>query len=82
MLNKLLTRLQERFTGQPSASTRKGKWPGNKGDILSFDPTYGKVDHDIQWHVHDHIQPTSVGQRVAFELELQRRRDENRGKHD
>lgn len=43
-------------------------------DTAAGDPTYGRIDMDIQRAV-DEIGPKSLGQRVAMENTLQARRD-------
>lgn len=41
---------------------------------MSMDPTYGRIDRDIQEAV-DAMEPSGIGPRVAMENTLQARRD-------
>lgn len=45
------------------------------GGGVFHDPTHGRIDRDIQQAVED-MHPKSLGQRVAIENTLQRRRDD------
>lgn len=42
------------------------------------DPTYGRIDRDIQSRVERDYSPVDVGTRVALENNLQARRDRGR----
>lgn len=49
-------------------------YPNKNGRPVRRDPTYGKIDRDIQWSVDD-MRPVSLGQRVALEDTLQNKRN-------
>lgn len=51
-----------------------GTFPGNHGQRVDRDPTHGRIDRDIQERVNE-MQPTTLGERVALENDLQGRRD-------
>lgn len=53
---------------------RRVLYPWSDGTARLKDPTYGQIDRDIQWFVHDVLRPTSLGVRAAAEHNLQRRR--------
>jgi len=53
---------------------RRLLYPWSDGTARRQDPTYGKVDREVQWFVNDHLAPHSVGQRLAMELQVQRTR--------
>lgn len=53
---------------------RELRYPWSDGSARMEDPTYGRIDRDIQWAVHD-MSPGSLSQRVADEINLQERRD-------
>lgn len=57
-----------------TAAARARTYPDRDGRPLTYDPTYGRVDRDIQWMVQDLYQPNTVAQRVVMELNLQARR--------
>jgi hypothetical protein len=55
-------------------------WPSNHGFAIDHDPTHGRVDRDIQWHVQALLGPNQgVAERVAIENTLQTKRDKGQG---
>lgn len=56
---------------------RARTYPNRFGRPVRKDPTYGRIDRDVQWHVQD-IGPSSLGQRVAMENTIQRSKDRSR----
>lgn len=49
-------------------------YPWSDGSRRPEDPTYGKIDHDIQWHV-DRYAHVGLSRRAAHQATLQDRRD-------
>jgi hypothetical protein len=54
---------------------RKMYYPSRDGSPIKNDPTYGRIDRDIQWRVNDRLMPTSIAMRVAMENTLQDKRN-------
>lgn len=54
---------------------RATSWPGNDGSMITYDPTYGRIDRDIQWMIDD-LCPMDPGQRAVMEGIYQDRRDQ------
>lgn len=63
------------------AWNRLHRYPWSDGTVRREDPTYGRIDRDIQWHVWEMLSEegakVSLGQLTAIQLTLQERR--NRG---
>lgn len=53
-------------------------YPWHDGIPRRDDPTYGKIDRDIQWFVNDIYRPGTIAQRAALESNFQRDRDEKK----
>lgn len=49
-------------------------YPDNRGHCITRDPSYGRIDADIQWRV-DAAGPSSLVERVVMETHLQSRRE-------
>lgn len=52
---------------------RRFFYPSNSSYPVRWDPTYGRIDRDIQWSVQD-LLPRSIGERVVLEERLQEKR--------
>ncbi len=46
-------------------------YPDNHGRPVRRDPTHGRIDRDIQWHVAVWQRPRTIGQRVVDENNMQ-----------
>lgn len=61
--------------GEPVIKGGGEPWVWPDGTPVRVDPTYGRIDPDIQQAVED-LNPPGIGERVAWENTLQARRDE------
>lgn len=66
---------RNRLTAVLRWSVRRYLYPWHGERPRRDDPTYGRIDRDIQWRVNDEYAPSSIGQRLAMELNLQAARD-------
>lgn len=55
--------------------THRWLYPRHSSRASRRDPTYGRIDRDIQWFVNDIIRPSSLAVRTVAEINLQARRD-------
>lgn len=59
------------------AFTRRWLYPWHDGTARRKDPTYGKIDRDIQWLIDDR-QPSTIAERAVWEITVQEARDRRR----
>lgn len=58
-----------------AAFVRAHFYPSNAGQPVRRDPTYGRIDRDLQWRIQELYPHASLGERVVLELKLQASRD-------
>lgn len=74
-LEKILRALTEQLERSVRRYERRHMYPWHDGVARFQDPTYGKIDRDIQWRVNDCL-PVTLGQRTVWETNLQQIRDQ------